>query len=347
MLAWQHTDSVDLICKDKWSETPDTVSFSLGSIDDDITFDFKPGQFVTLGFSLVESVEYRAYSISSLPKKNELQFTVKRVKAGKVSNYINDTLVVGDKVTVLKPAGSFNSVDCLPQSKVVMLSAGCGITPVTSMVKQWLSENADLDIDFIHQAKNKENTIYFAELEALANAHQNFHLKLLLKDNEGTDYHQGRFDQEWLERLCPDLHQRSAYLCGPVGFMQDTKSYLEALSFDMTNFFEESFSPEQKMCDIDQKNGVEQSEVVSVSVPSFGVEVDAEYGTMLIDSLEKAGVPVIAACRSGMCGSCKCKVKVGEVERTSVETLTTEEIEKGFVLACSCIIKSDVEVSLN
>lgn len=347
MLAWQHTDSIELICKDKWSETPDTISFSLGSVDDDITFDFKPGQFVTLGFPFIENIEYRAYSISSLPKKNVLQFTVKRVTSGRVSNYINDSLVVGDRVTALKPAGSFNSVDCSPAQKVVMLSAGCGITPVTSMVKQWLFENSDIEIDFIHQAKDKENTIYFSELEAMAKEHPNFHLKLLLKDSQGTEYQQGRFDKEWLQRLCPDLHQRTAYLCGPVSFMQDTKAYLEALSFDMTHFFEESFSPDQKVCDNKQEASSEESRTVTVSVPTFGTEVETESGAMLIDSLEKMGVPVIAACRSGMCGSCKCKVKVGEIERTSVETLTPEEIEQGFVLACSCKIKSDVEVSLN
>lgn len=342
MLAWQHADSIELICKDKWNETADTVSFALGSIDNDIVFDFKPGQFVTLGFSLVEGVEYRAYSVSSLPAQTELRFTVKRVNEGVVSNHIIDNLAIGDRITALKPAGSFNSIDCVPKPKVVMLSAGCGITPVTSMVNQWLSTNANIDIEFIHQAKNKENTIYFNELEALEKKHANFHLKLLLKENKGTQYPQGRFDAEWLKTLCPDIQERTAYLCGPVGFMQDAKRYLESMNFNMDHFFEESFSPEPQVCEDLELDGT-----VSVTVPTFGAEVEAEAGSMLIESLEKAGVPVIAACRSGMCGSCKCKVKVGEIERTSVETLTPDEIEQGFVLACSCIIKSDVEVSLN
>jgi NADH oxidoreductase Hcr len=341
MLAWQHTDTIELICKEKWSETPDTVSFSLSSTDNDVHFHFKPGQFVTLGFSLPEGIEYRAYSISSLPDQNELRFTVKRVTDGKVSNFIVDQLEIGSVISVLKPAGQFNSIDCTPSKRVLMLSAGCGITPVTSMVKQWLADATDLDIDFVHQAKDKENTIYYAELEKLNRENPNFNLKLLLKDSNGTDHKQGRFDKTLLQALCPDLLERTVYLCGPVGFMQDAKSYLEELGFDMSRFFEESFTPAQS-CDDDSTGGV-----VTVSVPTFGAELEEKTGSMLIDSLEKAGVPVIAACRSGMCGSCKCKVKVGEVERTSVETLTDEEIEQGFVLACSCKINSDVEVSLN
>lgn len=347
MLAWQYSDSIDLICKSKWSETPDTVSFALGSVDNDIQFDFKPGQFATLGFALAEGVEYRAYSISSLPKHNELVFTVKRVENGKVSNYIVDKLAIGERITALKPSGAFNSVDCQPKSKVVMLSAGCGITPVMSMVKQWLAESINLDIVFIHQAKDKANTIYFAELEKLAATYPQFHLKLLLKDSSSTDYPQGRFDQQWFTELCPDFIERKAYLCGPVGFMQDTRSILESLNFDMSHFFEESFSPVQSLDPIAAEATAETTSV-TVSVPSFGVEVGSvQAGSMLIDALEKGGVPVIAACRSGICGSCKCRVKVGMVERVSTETLTQDQIDQGFVLACSCIVKSDVEVSLN
>ncbi|WP_413282889.1 2Fe-2S iron-sulfur cluster-binding protein [Vibrio sp. MA40-2] len=357
MLAWQHSDAIDLICTDKWNETPDTISFSLASINRDTLFDFKPGQFVTLGFSLSDKTVYRAYSISSLPMHNQLKMTVKRVNKGLVSNYIVDQLAVGDQVTALKPAGSFNSIDCAPSKKVLMLSAGCGITPVISMVKQWLSNNIDIDIDFIHQAKNTENTIYFSELEAIAQQHKNFHLKLLLKDSKGSSYQQGRFDQQWLEKLCPDVLQRTVYLCGPVGFMQDARCYLEQLDFDMTQFFEESFTPEAKNVVPENEPYALDTELinssklvtgsVSVSVPTFAAQVDVEVDSILIDALEQAGVPVIAACRSGICGSCKCKVKVGEVERTSTETLTDQEVDQGFVLACSCKIKSDLEISLN
>lgn len=348
MLAWTHSDTIELICKDKWNETPDSVSFTLGCADNGLEFDFKPGQFVTLGFTFADSVEYRAYSISSLPHQSDLQFTVKRVEGGLVSNYILDNLQAGERVTALKPAGSFNCIDCAPAKKVTMVSAGCGITPVASMVKHWLEQGTDIDIDFIHMARDKANTIYFAELEALAEKHENFRFKLLLKDSSGTNYPQGRLDKSWLTELSPDITGRTVYLCGPVGFMQDVRDYLSELEFDMTNFFEESFSPElEQENNNDEAATTDAGGVVNVSVPTFGANVEAEQGSMLIDALEKGGVPVIAACRSGICGSCKCKVKVGEIERTSLETLTEQEIEDGFVLACSCKVNSDVEVSLN
>lgn len=345
MKAWSQSDSIDLICKEKWNETPDSVSFSLASENEDVQFGFKPGQFCSLGFEFADGIEYRAYSISSLPEANKLRFTVKRVDGGLVSSHIVDTLEVGHKVKALKPIGLFNSVDCLPKDKVTMVSAGCGVTPVMTMVKEWLSNGEKIDIDFIHQARDKENTIYFNELEQLADKHENFHLKLLLKNNENTEYAQGRLDIDWLQNLSTDISERTVYLCGPVGFMKDVASYLNEMDFDMNNFYEESFTP---MIDENAQQGNEEvSGVATVSVPSFGAELSVNIDSMLMEALETGSLPIIAACRSGVCGSCKVKVTGGEVERTSTQTLTDSDIEEGFVLACSCKIKSDVEVSLN
>lgn len=62
-------------------------------------------------------MEYRAYSISSIPNQEFLQLTIKRVEGGKVSNYLIDQLNEGDEVAVLAPTGPFNSIDCKPRKK--------------------------------------------------------------------------------------------------------------------------------------------------------------------------------------------------------------------------------------
>ncbi|ELA6717469.1 hybrid-cluster NAD(P)-dependent oxidoreductase, partial [Vibrio parahaemolyticus] len=42
----------------------------------------------------------------------------------------------------------------------------------------------------------------------------------------------------------------------------------------------------------------------------------------------------------------KCKVRQGSVSSTSLETLTPEEIEQGYVLACSSTIEADLELQI-
>ncbi|EHN68255.1 hybrid-cluster NAD(P)-dependent oxidoreductase [Aliivibrio fischeri] len=335
------TTPVQLRCDKKWQETDDTISLQLISGHKE-TFDFKPGQFVSIGIEIEGKMEYRAYSISSIPNQDFLQLTIKRVEGGKVSNYLIDQLNESDEVAVLAPTGPFNSIDCKPRKKVALLSAGCGITPVMSMAKSWIAQNKDIDITFIHMAKSPEHTIYFDELQYLNNQHANFNLKLLLKNPQFTDYPQGRLDQEWLVTLCPDLVDRSVFLCGPTNFMQDMKKYVEAIGLDMAHFFQESFTPIEP----EITEAVENSGVVQFDVPAFGVSKEIDKGATLADVLEESGVPIIIACRSGMCGSCKCKVTKGDVSRTSTETLSEEDIAQGYTLACSSQVQSDIEVSL-
>ncbi|EKO3960475.1 2Fe-2S iron-sulfur cluster-binding protein [Vibrio fluvialis] len=341
MSAWAEQDILELVCARKWAETADCVSFELASPDASVGFDFKPGQFASLGFDIAGQTEYRAYSISSLPQQSVLRFTVKRVAGGKVSGHVLESLSQGDVIRVMKPQGLFNNVDCAARDKVVLISAGCGITPVMSMARSWL-EQGNVDIDFLHVARSLTETIYANELEQLAQRYSQFHLKLLLKEAGGTQHAQGRLDQSWLNTLIPDLHERTVYLCGPVGFMQDVKCYLEALDFNMQHFYQESFTPT-----VAEHTQASVAESVRVRVDAFGADIEAPSESFLLEALETGQLPIIAACRSGICGSCKCRVTSGTVRSHSQETLSAEEIEQGYVLACSTVLESDVEIALN
>lgn len=338
---WPNGKPSTLVCVDKIQETPDSVSIKLAA-ENKQSFDFKPGQFVSVGIEIAGKLEYRAYSISSLPQQDMLQLTVKRVEGGKVSNHIIDTLTVGDTVQCLAPTGDFNCIDHQPRNnKALLISAGCGITPVYAMARYWLSQQPDVDIAFVHIARCASETLFLSTLEQLDCEYSNFHLHLLLKDATDTAYHQGRFDANWLVKLVPDFAQRTVYLCGPEQFMLNSKGYLQQLQFDMSEFYQESFTPVTS-------SQPEQSDnqQATVTVESFGKIFQAKHGATLADSLEAEQLPIIIACRSGICGSCKCKVIEGSVNSTSSDPLTAEEIEQGYVLACSSTIDGDLAIEI-
>jgi ferredoxin len=46
-----------------------------------------------------------------------------------------------------------------------------------------------------------------------------------------------------------------------------------------------------------------------------------------------------------MCGRCKIKLESGDVEQLATDGLSGEDIENGYVLACSSIPKSDIVLS--
>ncbi|NMC26051.1 MAG: 2Fe-2S iron-sulfur cluster binding domain-containing protein, partial [Serratia sp.] len=68
-------------------------------------------------------------------------------------------------------------------------------------------------------------------------------------------------------------------------------------------------------------------------------------GTTLLAAMEQHQLPVTAACRAGVCGSCKTRVLSGDYQTTSRRTLTDDDVAQGYVLACSCQLKGDVTLA--
>ena len=52
------------------------------------------------------------------------------------------------------------------------------------------------------------------------------------------------------------------------------------------------------------------------------------------------GYNVPYSCKSGVCGSCICKLKVGEVEMEENEYLTDNEVSEGKILPCVATVMS-------
>ncbi|GAB3819438.1 hypothetical protein GCM10028895_17880 [Pontibacter rugosus] len=79
--------------------------------------DYKPGQFLTLIIPVEGKEIRRSYSLSSTPHESpRLSVTVKRVDGGLMSNYLLDTLQVGQEMKVMEPIGNF-CLTCAPSNQ--------------------------------------------------------------------------------------------------------------------------------------------------------------------------------------------------------------------------------------
>jgi len=65
---------------------------------------------------------------------------------------------------------------------------------------------------------------------------------------------------------------------------------------------------------------------------------------LLLDQAEQANVMIPYSCRSGKCGRCKTKLLSGEVNILSQQGLLQDEVEAGYILACSSIPKTDISI---
>ena len=339
-----------LVCLARIEETRNATTFVLRP-SDARPLAYKAGQFIVLAVDVGDERLHRAYSLSSTPTRPEhLSITVKRVPDGRVSNHLLDHLRPGHAITALAPAGDFNIIDRPSTGRIALLSAGCGITPCLAIAR-WLLDSAPaVSIDFIHSARSASEVIAAAELDRLHSEHANFHLTRVLRHTERADDRAGPLDRALFATLLPDLAGHTIFCCGPQAYMDAMRAFAEqradAGNFDMDYFHSESFAAANAVHAVATHAEATDGQGYTLSAPAFGKSAALHAGQNLLEAIEGAGLPIVGACRSGVCGSCKCRIVEGQVESTSSATLSADEISSGVVLACSSTVRSDLVVEL-
>lgn len=360
-------------CVQVIDETNDVKTFRFVA-NPPVLFDYKPGQFVTLDLPINGEQVKRSYSISSTPSRpHTLEITVKRVPApnhaahlppGLVSNWLHDNIKVGSEINLNGPRGKFS---CFPDpaNKLLLLSAGSGITPMMSMSRFLCDTAADVDIMFCHSAKTPRDIIFRQELELMAANYPHFKLAIpITRPQAGQAWlgYTGRLNASLLQVIAPDFKERTVYVCGPEPFMEAAKSLLEGLGFPMDNYYEESFggAPAEPATPVpakpevsnsangkstfsapnqSQSNGVISSESAVIYLDESGQEIAIPWDTetTIPEAAEETDAEIEYSCLSGTCGSCKMWKREGNVEYTKEpgkRALRDSDREKGYILTC-------------
>jgi glycine betaine catabolism B len=335
-------------------QTPDVKTFRFMAAKP-LLFIYKPGQFVTLELEIEGKKVFRSYSISSSPSRPmTLDITVKRVLSpdgseyppGIASNWLHDRLQVGSQIKLKGPSGQFTCIHPTPPRKLLMLSAGSGITPMMSM-SQWLCDTAaNADIVFFHSAPSPKDIIFRQELELMVALHPQFRSALTVTRPEPNARwlgYQGRLNAAMLQSIAPDFGDRTVYVCGSPSFMADTKALLEQLGFPMQNYYEESFGGQKSAVSVadrpvevparalrDTHKGSPQ-----IIFSNSGKTIDCDGEESILDVAEQAGITLASGCRMGACGACKQTMTAGEVKYIAdPHALKPDEKQTGIVLTC-------------
>ena len=347
-----------LICTERHDETQDgdtvtATTFFFQTAPQPSRFHYLPGQFLLLTVTIAGRQISRAYSLSSAPTRpHALAITVKRVAGGEVSNYLLDTLQPGMMVSAQPPQGHFHLPQTLP-AQLLLLCAGSGITPMLSMTRSVRDLGLKNPIHFVYSARHENDLIFRDELLARAKEDSHFHLTLLLETASDTltlprgRLATGRLDAELLAEISSGLNDYQIFLCGPSGYMDAVNGLLDAPRYVGVPRHEERFSPSANQGTAATSSLSEtQSSHYALSVPAVGTQTSISAEETLLDVLEREGLPIIGACRAGVCGSCKCKVESGEVQSSSAMALTPEQVAEGYVLACSSKATSDLQLTI-
>ncbi|WP_448550792.1 MOSC N-terminal beta barrel domain-containing protein [Thalassotalea montiporae] len=339
-------EQASLVCQHIYDETHDVKTFVFKAKSGNLPENFQhyqAGQHLPFKLTIDGKTVNAVYTLSSSPTRNQsLTITVKRVPNGKVSNFLHDHFNVGDEILAKAPNGKFH-LGNISQQRILLLSAGSGITPMLSMLKALTDQCDNREVIFFHSARSEKDLIALDEITALAKQHGNCKLHFTLTQSalpQWQDF-QGHLSASMLA-VIPDIGSLDAMVCGPQGFRDSAKDLLMAAGLPESQFHFESFGTRPT----DKKPATESLPAqVNIRFESWDKAVLGNTKESVLDQGEAAGLIMPYSCRGGMCGSCKVKLDSGEVRQLATDGLMPGEQEQGYILACSSVPKTDIVIS--
>lgn len=335
-------------------ETSDCVSIRFNVPEEDASFfQFKSGQHLTLRTQLNGEDIRRSYSICSAPGEEGLSVGIKQVPFGKFSTFANTNIRKGDIIECMPPDGNFTLKEKdVNGSNYVFFAAGSGITPVLSIIKYILKEQANSEVVLFYGNRSTDTIIFKEELEGLKNKYlDRISLYFILSQEKlESPIFNGRLNKDkclkFSKLFFDPISTDRYFICGPKKMIFEIQETLLELGIEKEKIrFELFTSPDDDKYKHVEKPPLDIPDIAS----TIELQVDGKIFTIDLNSRDKSvldaalseGADLPYACKGGVCCTCKAKLLQGEVHMEVNYGLEPDELENGYILTCQSHPKSD------
>lgn len=335
-------------------ETPDATTIYFEQPEPHL--DYKPGQFLTVIVDINGKEERRSYSLSTSPFVDPFPgITVKRLDGGLVSNYLNDQIRPGKKITVMKPLGNFTcEYHSKHQRHYGMIVAGSGITPVMGITKSILINEPESKVSLLYGSRSEEQIIFKQRLEELK---QQFPGRLdithrLSRPTDSWSGSKGRIAGETIHNFAETLladapSEARFFLCGPNDLMDLATDTLQTLGVAKERIFSENFYKEpDPLAEIDAQGAAPLHKQVTILLEGETYTYEVAPGKTILEAGLDENIDMPYSCQSGLCTACRGRLLSGEVSMIEDAGLSENEIAQGYILCCSSKPKAG-EIKIN
>lgn len=334
----------------------------------DARITWRSGQHVSLRISVGSGIDiYRTYSICEPAASGAIKLGVRLLPNGVFSDWLR-RCKVGDEVALSRPQGRFYlRPPHAPHARNLFIAAGSGITPVVSMVEEFLAAHAEAGALLLYANRSIASTMFLERLLQLKNRFMaRFELHLFTsREQQAVTWRNARIDFDALNRLRDNGLLRvddfaRCYLCGPPPMMQSCARFLRDAGVSGARIHDEVFAPAQQLdalapaashqpagdaADAADATVARVSVIINGNRRAFDFRAD-DASVLAAAARHRIALPF--ACTDGVCGTCRCKILSGTVTLTQNHALESADLDAGFTLACQARPLDDaLEVSFD
>ncbi len=338
-------------------ESAAVTSLRLAAVDGTALPAALPGQYLTVRLVVDASTTVvRNYSLSGPPGVPTYRISVKSEPHGVASNYIHDSVAIGQTLDAAAPRGI--SLWPLGRDRSRSVSAGVGVTPVLAMLHALVADGSSRPVWWVHGARNEAE--YAFAIEARGHSWPACPVptpRSVTARRRRTARSTSRGSPPVASPLTSSAGSaspptRTVYLCGPPLFMAELTATFRGLGFAADHVHTESFGTLSAITP-GVVGGFDGPPRLPDGAPGTGPPVTFarsgltarwadRYGSLL-EMAEACRVPVRWSCRTGVCHTCETNLVSGAVDYSPEPV---DAPAPGNVLICCARPRDDLVVDL-
>nr|WP_006241224.1 FAD-binding oxidoreductase [Mycolicibacterium tusciae] len=219
------------------SSTTAILRVDVSDMVDSITF--KPGQFAQL--QVPGTDVWRNYSFAHPNDgRTELEFIVRLLPDGVMSDYLRDRAKPGDRIALRCSKGGFYLRPVV--RPIILVAGGTGLSAILAMA-QSLDADIGQPVHLLYGATAAEDVCKLDELDALEQRLPGLRLQVIVsRPDDGWNGPVGLVTDLLDESMLSD-GDADVYLCGPAPMVEATRNWLDNNGIHRIGLFYEKFVP--------------------------------------------------------------------------------------------------------
>lgn len=211
------------------------------------TFNYIPGQFITIHFEKDGKVVKRSYSIANSPTQdNCIEFAAGYVEDGPGTEFLFN-LKSGDTLQISGPYGRL-ILQNAPPKRYILVATSTGVTPYRSMIPELirqLEQHLELSVVILQGVSYQNNILYendFLELCKRFPQRVQFRAHLSRESSDQlASHHLKGYVQTSFDQLNLNPESDIVYLCGNPGMIDASFEQLKQAGFAVQHIIREKY----------------------------------------------------------------------------------------------------------